>query len=151
MLLIALAGMAFRREYDVSAAAGEQFEVKDPYGRTWRFTNQGISTGRSLNREVTSATLDAIRNGERKGLITSEQRQYVDSQGHPIQEPTTEAGISAGALQDVYVELAAVRDDTADIRLAFNPLVMWVWIGGGIMALGGLVAMWPRAREGANA
>ena len=150
ILLAALASLPLRREYEVSVAAGQQVEAKDAYGRSWRFVNQGISNGRSLNREVASATLEAIRDDKRRGLITSEQRQYLDSQEHPTHEPVTEAGIRAGALQDVYVELSSVRDEVADIRIAFNPLVMWVWIGGAIMALAGLVAMWPGAREGAN-
>lgn len=151
ILLAALAGPSFRGEYDVRAAAGEQFEAKDPFGRTWRFVNQGISNGRSLNRDVTSATLEAIPDGKRAALITSEQRQYLDSQEHPTHEPTTEAGIHSGLLQDVYVELVAVSGDAADFRIAFNPLVMWVWIGGAIMALGGVVAMWPRAAGGGGA
>ena len=42
--------------------------------------------------------------------------------------------------------LAGVRDDeTAEIRITFNPLVVWVWIGGIIMAIGGLIVMWPQA------
>lgn len=151
ILLAALAGLSFRGEYDVRAAAGEQFEARDPFGRTWRFVNQGISNGRSLNREITSATLEAIRDGKRRGLITSEQRQYLDSQEHPTSEPTMEAGIRSEPLQDVYVALVAVSGDAADFRINFNPLMMRVWIGGAIMALGGLAAMWPRAGGGADA
>lgn len=148
MVIAALAALSFRAEYDVTVAAGEQFEAKDPYGRTWRLVNQGISRGRSLNREVTSATLEAIRDGKRGTLITSEQRQYLDSQEHPTHEPTTEAGIRSGPLQDVYVELVTVSGDAADFRITFNPLVMWVWIGGAVMALGGLVALWPAPSRG---
>jgi cytochrome c-type biogenesis protein CcmF len=33
----------------------------------------------------------------------------------------------------------------AEIRVTFNPLVRWVWLGGALMALGGLVVMWPAA------
>ena len=31
------------------------------------------------------------------------------------------------------------------MRITFNPLVWWVWYGGMIMALGGLIVMWPQA------
>ena len=42
--------------------------------------------------------------------------------------------------------LAGVRGaDGAEIRVTFNPLVRWVWLGGALMALGGLVVMWPAA------
>lgn len=151
LLVAALTGLAFRREYNVSAAAGQAFEVEDPYGGRWRFMSQGISNGRAPNHEITSVTLEASRNGRPAGLITSERRQYLDSHGHPVFEPTTEAGVRSRPGQDVYVELAAVRGDAADIRVSFNPLMVWVWIGGGMVALGGLLAMWPRVGGSANA
>jgi len=44
--------------------------------------------------------------------------------------------------------LAGVRgQDDAEIRVTFNPLVRWVWLGGALMALGGLVVMWPAAER----
>ena len=44
--------------------------------------------------------------------------------------------------------LAGVRDkDTAELRIAFNPLVIWVWVGGFLMMIGGLVVMWPQAER----
>ena len=48
---------------------------------------------------------------------------------------------------DLYVVLAGVRDDTAELRITFNPLVVWVWIGGMVMAIGGLIVMWPQAER----
>jgi len=48
---------------------------------------------------------------------------------------------------DLYVVLAGVRDETAELRISFNPLVVWVWIGGMIMAVGGLIVMWPQAER----
>ena len=33
------------------------------------------------------------------------------------------------------------------MRITFNPLVVWVWIGGMIMAIGGLIVMWPQAER----
>lgn len=145
MLFAAFAGLAFRREYDVSLTAGQAFEAMDPYGGNWRFVSQGISTSKSLNREITAVALETFRNGERVGLITSEKRQYFDSQGRPTFEPSTEVGIRSDARQDAYVVLAGVRDDAAEIRVTFNPLVVWVWVGGMIMAVGGLIVMWPQA------
>ncbi|HET9452708.1 MAG TPA: cytochrome c biogenesis protein CcsA [Gemmatimonadaceae bacterium] len=150
VFLAALAGSGFRREYDVSVTAGQHVEATDPYGGVWRFVNQGISKGRSLNRQVTSVTLEATRNGRPMGLITSEHRQYFDSHEHPVHEPSSEAGIRSGPGQDVHVTLAAAGDDSADLRITFIPLMMWVWIGGGMLALGGLMMAWPRA-EGVDA
>ncbi len=147
LLFAAFAGLAFRKEYDVRLTAGQAFETTDPYGARWRFVSQGVSTSRSLNREITAVALQATRNGEPAGLIKSEKRQYFDSQRRPTFEPSTEVGILESARQDTYVVLAGVRDDAAEIRITFNPLVIWVWIGGALMAIGGLIVMWPQAER----
>jgi len=147
MLFAAFAGLAFRREFDVSLATGQAFEAMDPYGANWRFVSQGVSTSQSLNREITAVALEAWRDGERVGLIKSEKRQYFDSMRRPTFEPSTEVGIRSDARQDAYVVLAGVRDDAAEIRITFNPLVVWVWVGGVIMAIGGLIVMWPQAER----
>ena len=145
LMFAAFAGLAFRKEYDVSLTGGQAFETTDPYGARWRFVSQGVSTSESLNREITGVALEAFRNGRSLGLINSEKRQYFDSQKRHTFEPSTEVGILESAKQDVYVVLAGVREEAAEIRITFNPLVIWVWIGGALMAIGGLVVMWPQA------
>ena len=48
----------------------------------------------------------------------------------------------------MYVVLAGVRSsDTAELRVTFNPLVVWVWTGGFVMMIGGLIVMWPQAER----
>ena len=37
--------------------------------------------------------------------------------------------------------------DTAELRISFNPLVVWVWAGGFVMMIGGLIVMWPQAER----
>ena len=83
-------------------------------------------------------------------MPSSGRRQHVDSRGIPQFEPSTEVGIIETAKQDTYLVLAGVsgdEGDVAEIRVTFNPLVVWVWLGGMLMALGGLVVMWPQAQR----
>ncbi len=35
-----------------------------------------------------------------------------------------------------------------DFRINYNPLVMWLWVGGAIGVAGGLIAIWPAAAAG---
>src|SRR5207253_6327832 len=146
VVFAAFAGLAFKREFDLTLSAGDAKTVTDAWGHRWTFLSQGISRYNVLNREVTAIALDVTRDGKPAGVITSEKRQHVDSRGAPTVEPSTEGGIKGSFKQDVYVVLAGVRGaDAAESRVTFNPLVRWVWLGGGLMALGGLVVMWPAA------
>jgi cytochrome c-type biogenesis protein CcmF len=147
LLFAAFAGLAFKKEFDVSLTSGQSFQATDPYGRQWRFVSQGVSTSLSLNREIVAVGLEAWRDGTRLGIIKTEKRQYFDSQRRPTFEPSTEVGIRTEARLDTYVVLAGVRDDTAELRITFNPLVVWVWLGGMLMAIGGIVVMWPQAER----
>ena len=147
ILFSAFAGLAFKKDHDVQLKAGESKELVDPLGHRWRFVSQGISTSETLNRFVTAVGLEVWRDGVSQGILTSEKRQYYDSNKQPQFEPSTEVGIQSSAKLDLYVVLAGVREDTAELRISFNPLVVWVWIGGMIMAIGGLIVMWPQAER----
>jgi len=148
VLFAGFAGMAFREEFDINLEPGESFTAADPYGDEWRFTSNGVSVYETLNRFTTASALDMQRNGEPQGLLVSEKRQYVDTFGNPTFEPSTEVGILSTWRQDVYLVFVGVTGtETAEVRLTFNPLVMWVWLGGALMAIGGLIVMWPQAER----
>ncbi len=59
----------------------------------------------------------------------------------------TQAAQGLGMLQGLAIRKVRKRylADTppANFRVNVNPLVSWIWIGGGIAVLGGLVAIWP--------
>ena len=148
MLFAAFAGLAFRTEHDVTLKTGEAYETKDPYGHQWRFVSQGVSTSNSIDRDVVAVGLEMFRDGKRMGVISSEKRTYVDSRRNPLFQPTTEVAIHTTAKLDTYLVLAGVNPpDIAQLRVTFNPLVVWVWIGGFLMMIGGLVVMWPQAER----
>src|SRR5207247_2618838 len=145
MLFVAFAGMAFKTETEASLRPGESASIKSPYGWTYRLTHLGISQYDALNRQVTAATLDVSRDGKRLGVLTTEKRQHVDALGRPTFQPSTEVGIRSDLREDLYVVLGGVVNGTeqAVFRFTINPLVWWVWYGGMIVALGGLIVMWP--------
>jgi cytochrome c-type biogenesis protein CcmF len=148
VIFCAFAGLAFKKENDLTFKPGDARELVDPFGRKWKFVSQGISRYNALNRQVTAIALDISRDGQPMGVMSSEKRQHVDSRGQPTFEPSTEVGIRSSLRQDVYLVLAGVRaDESAEVRVTFNPLVVWVWIGGGLMAIGGLIVMWPQAKR----
>lgn len=145
VLFIAFAGYAFKTETEATLRPGESVSLKSPYGWTYRFTHLGISQYPALNRQVTAATVDVTRDGKWIGRLETEKRQHVDAEGNPTFQPSTAVGIRSDMREDLYVVLAGVVNGTeqAVYRFTINPLVWWVWYGGMIVALGGLIVMWP--------
>jgi cytochrome c-type biogenesis protein CcmF len=148
ILFCAFAGLMFKRDVVATVKTGDSIKATDAYGHNWVFTSQGISSFEQLNRKVIAVSFAVTRDGKKMGLLSSEKRQHVDTQGNPTFEPSTEVGILESPKQDVYLVFAgAVDRDTASVHINFNPLVWWVWFGGIIMAFGGLIVMWPQAQR----
>jgi len=61
------------------------------------------------------------------------------------QEPTTEVAIRRSLAEDLYVTLGGyeVGTQVANLEIHVNPLVNWVWMGFGILALGTGIALLP--------
>jgi cytochrome c-type biogenesis protein CcmF len=67
--------------------------------------------------------------------------------GRGIRPGDVQAQQAFGALQGLAVRKIEQRylDDPppANFRVNVNPLVTWIWVGGAIAVIGGLVAIWP--------
>ena len=146
VMFCAFGGLMFGSDFQMLLKTGDSQTHTDAYGHQWTFTSRGISSFDQLNRKVTAATLAATRDGKDMGLMVSEKRQHVNTQGQQNFEASTEVYILSSPKQDVYMVFTGMTDqDTAAIHIFFNPLVMWVWVGGIVMAIGGLIVMWPQA------
>ena len=153
LLFIAFAGMAFKTETQATLRPGESATLRSPYGHVYTFTHLGISQYDALNRQVTAALVEVRRDGKPAGLLKTEKRQHVDGLGRPTFEPSTEVGIKSGLREDLYVVLGGLVNGTeqAVYRFTINPLVWWVWFGGYVVVLGGLIVLWPGGGGGTPA
>jgi len=145
VIFCAFAGLAFKKEYDLTFKPGDKRDLVDPWGHKWSFVSQGVSQYNILNREVTAIALDVSRDGQPAGVMTSEKRQHVDGFGRPTFEPSTEVGIRSNLQEDIYIVYAGSVEGTEEAvyRFNINPLVWWVWFGGAVLMLGGLITLWP--------
>ena len=145
LLFGAFAGMAFKTETQATLRPGETATLKGPDGHVYAFTHLGISQYNALNRQVTAALVDVSRDGKPIGRMRTEKRQHVDALGRNTFEPSTEVGIMSGLRVDLYIVLAGLVNGTeqAVFRFTINPLVWWVWFGGFVLVLGGLIVLWP--------
>jgi cytochrome c-type biogenesis protein CcmF len=62
-------------------------------------------------------------------------------------QPTTEVALRTSLLEDLYLILAGFEaSGTATLKVFVNPLVAWLWIGGVVIVIGTLIAIWPERR-----
>ena len=146
---VAFAGYAFKTEMEATLKPGDSATLKSPFGHTYTFTHVGISQFEQLNRVVTQASVQVTKDGKNVGVINSEKRQHFSQPAPGVRqksfEPSTEVGIRSNLQEDLYVVFAGSVDgsEEAVYRFTINPLVLWVWIGGVVLLVGGLITMWP--------
>jgi cytochrome c-type biogenesis protein CcmF len=155
LIFMAFAGAAYNIDTRQHMLPGDVVEVQSPFGHTYTLTYEGLST--SLNRGQRNlawqaiATVSVAVNGEPKGILTTEKRQYTTNMGNP---PMTEVGIRSTPLEDLYLILSALDDEMAalnadsasqglDLQILVKPLVNWIWFGCLILACGTVIALWP--------
>ena len=66
--------------------------------------------------------------------------------GQDVGTPSVRTGLT----EDIYLTLdpgAAAGDTSATIRVFVKPMILWLWIGGLIMAIGTLLAAFPGTRR----
>ena len=150
MLAAPIAGTAFRIERDLVIEASRPAAMTDGSGARWTIGSQGLSSYNVLNRQVTALALDIEREGVPLGLISTETRQYVDVQGAPVFQPSSEPGIRSSIREDIYVVLGEIAaDDSATLHVAVNPLMIWLWLGGALLPVGVVALTWtPRPKSG---
>ena len=62
-------------------------------------------------------------------------------------QPTTEVAIRRSFSEDLYLVMPAfsLQEQSASMEIVVNPLVNWVWVGFGFLALGTFIALLPEA------
>jgi cytochrome c-type biogenesis protein CcmF len=149
LYFVAFTGYAFKTTREVEMVPGDSQVLRSPFGHDVTFTYLGVSQFNQLNRRVSAVTLRVSRDGQPIGEVVPEKRQHVNSLGEETFQPSTEVGLMSSLREDIYVMYAGSPDGTEKARLTLiiTPLVMWFWIGGAVLVLGGVLAMWPGGPE----
>ena len=125
-------------ERDLRLAPGESLELGG-----YRFVFEGAEHFEGPNFTSDKGTVRVLEDGEEVAVLHPEKRLYTVQQ-----MPMTEAGIDAGFTRDLYVALGEPLENGAwAVRVHIKPYVRWIWLGGLMMGLGGLLAAFdPRYR-----
>ena len=124
----------YQTEYQVTLAEGETVTVKD-----YTLKHEGFWVENSPARHRFATPLGVYRGGSRIATLVPEKNFHWN-----VEQWVTEVAIRTSLKEDLYVILAAMtKDGSASFQILINPLVVWLWIGGGLLLLGTTVALWP--------
>ena len=131
---------ATRTERTFPLAAGQSAEMAG-----WTFEFQGLSPEEGPNYSATRANIKVTHADGSTEMIFPEKRFY-----QVAQTGTTEVAIRQTLSGHIYVALGdAIRDQPGvwRIRIAFHPLIDWVFGGAGLIAVGGFISLAARIRR----
>jgi cytochrome c-type biogenesis protein CcmF len=126
---------AWKQEAFISARLGDTLELA---GDVYRF--DAIDPVAGPNYSAEQATVTVLRDGRTIAVMHPSEKFY------PVQRrEIRDVAIDTNLILDRYVVLGERQPDNRwVIRVYWNPLVPWVWIGAVIMALGGLLSLSDR-------
>ncbi|HTX79960.1 MAG TPA: cytochrome c-type biogenesis CcmF C-terminal domain-containing protein, partial [Longilinea sp.] len=127
----------FQTQTQATLAQNQSIQL-DGYTLTYRTLEVWDTTGGS---NLAQAVLNVSYDGTLVGQLFPTRNYY-----YSIQQSVTLPAIRSTLKDDLYVVLADWQDITtqsATFKVYHNPLVAWLWIGGGVLILGTLMAAWP--------
>ena len=116
-----------------------------PVGKAFRmagftFILRGYEPARGPDWRGTAARFLILHHGRPWARTVSVKKNFGPGLGS-----TTGAGIVGGGLHDVFVALGNnLGGGRWSVRFRYEPMVIFVWLGGLVMALGAFVALWDR-------
>ena len=138
LMFVGFAGSAFNRSVETELNVGQSMDL-GPY----HLVSSGFTQASNDNYIAERALIDVTRGGKEQFQLQPEARLYRTSQ-------TMQSMVAnhSTPLWDLYLIYEGQNQDTGlpIIKAFLNPLVLWIWIGTGIVLLGTLVALTPNLR-----
>jgi len=133
----------------VSSSYGAHREVRLARGQSatvsgYTLTYLGAHIDRSAQKTSISAPIRVARGDHVLGVYAPAISTFPNST-----EGIGTPSVRTGVVEDVYLTLVSSPTKGGRITLGVrvNPMILWLWIGGGVIALGTILALAPRLRR----
>ena len=119
-------------EKDLRMAPGETYKISN-----YVFRFDGVEKSNGPNYTADTGKITVLEKQQTVASLSPEKRVYLVQQ-----MPMTEASIDAGVTRDLYGALGEPLEDGKSwaVRLYYKPYIRWIWFGGLIMVIGGLLS-----------
>jgi cytochrome c-type biogenesis protein CcmF len=139
LMFLGFAGTAYKISRQVALPKGQEVTV----GK-YTLRNDGIKVSDDGQKQMVTAYVGVFQGGKQIDTLYPARWAY---RGHES-EPTTEVGIRRRFAEDLYVVMpsndpSTVSSQVAPLEIHVNPLVDWIWLGFGVLAVGTGIALLP--------
>ncbi len=128
--------MSYSMETEATLNTGESIEL----GR-YRLTFEGLRASDQPTHGRVEGLFRAVRDGTDLGVLNPALK-YFPTQQSPIGRAVMRISLT----EDLYVILSGFSDvgrRQATLKLMVRPMVTWIWLGGGVLALGTIITVSP--------
>lgn len=136
LIFFGFAGDGFKLDQTVLLKPGQKVTVG-------RFTvrHDALKVTEDAQKQMITAHLSVFEGDTPLGTMTPARWYFKKHED----DPTTEVAIRHSISEDLYLVMPAfdVQTQSASVQVVVNPLVNWIWMGFGWLALGTMIALLP--------
>jgi cytochrome c-type biogenesis protein CcmF len=115
----------------------------------YELTYTGLTLKQNNVKASAVASMSVSQNGHSAGIIHPSYDYWFRQQNY-----FAEVAVRTTSAEDLFVSLVWTgfdpKDKSATFRVLVNPLIVWIWVGGGFFLLGGAVSFYGKDEEVSN-
>ena len=136
LMFLGFAGEGFKQDEQVLMKPGQQTQVG-----AFTVRLDSVKVTDDGQKQMITAHTTIFRDGQEVARMYPAKWYFRKHES----QPTTEVAIRRSFSEDLYLVLPAfnLQEQSASMEIVVNPLVNWVWVGFGLLALGTLIALLP--------
>jgi len=141
LITLGIAGsMSYSVERQATLGQGETLAIG-----AYRIRFEGLRGSEQPTHYRVEGAFQVFNNGHALGLF-SPALKFFPNQQSPVGRAVHRSSFS----EDLYLILSGfseIENNRATLKVLVRPLVVWIWLGGVVIALGTLVAIWPFRKD----
>ncbi len=142
VMFLGFAGEGFKLEEQLPMKTGQQTTV-GPF----TVRHDALRVSADAQKQMVTGHVSVFEGGQLVARMTPARWYFKKRED----EPTTEVAIRRAFSEDLYIVLTPDFDpatQTVTYAITVNPLVNWIWVGFGIMAIGSIITLLPESMFG---
>ncbi|HEY3381496.1 MAG TPA: cytochrome c-type biogenesis CcmF C-terminal domain-containing protein [Vicinamibacterales bacterium] len=141
LMFLGFTGQAFKIDEQMVLKPGQQAQVGH-----YVIRNDGVRVTDDGQKQMITGHLTVFRDGKEIDKAFPGKWLYRRHE----QEPVSQVAIRRSVAEDLYIVMPGfeLQDQSVSLQVVINPLVDWIWVGFGVLALGTMLALLPEQALG---